>query len=113
MLSNEPPFVALPSAAPTGTDESEEPSVDSDFPTRCPVFEAAGSCRLGLKCRFLGGHMRKAEDGTVSLVEDEERKNVALTANTELNYVSPTTLKLLRTKKVRLEFSSLRTRNMQ
>jgi tRNA-dihydrouridine synthase 3 len=96
MLSNEPPFVALPSAA-SGTEEPEEPSVD--FPTRCPVFEATGSCRLGLKCRFLGGHMRKAEDGTVSLVEDEERKSVALTANTELNYVSPTTLKLLRTKK--------------
>jgi tRNA-dihydrouridine synthase 3 len=99
MLSNEPPFVALPSAA-SGTEEPEEPSVD--FPTRCPVFEATGSCRLGLKCRFLGGHMRKAEDGTVSLVEDEERKSVALTANTELNYVSPTTLKLLRTKKVGL-----------
>jgi hypothetical protein len=48
--------------------------------------------------------MRKAEDGTVSLVEDEERKNVALTANTELNFVSPTTLKLPRTKKVRLAF---------
>jgi hypothetical protein len=47
--------------------------------------------------------MRKAEDGTVSLVEDEERKNVALTANTELNLVSPTTLKLPRTK-VRLAF---------
>lgn len=57
--------------------------------------------------------MHKAEDGTVSLVEDEERKNVALTANTELNFVSPTTLKLLRTKKVRLAFSPLRTRNMQ
>lgn len=57
--------------------------------------------------------MHKAEDGTVSLVEDEERKNVSLTANTELNFVSPTTLKLLRTKKVRLAFSPLRTRNMQ
>jgi tRNA-dihydrouridine synthase 3 len=103
LLSHEPPFVALPSAAEE-IEESGGPSSVVDFPTRCPVFEATGSCRIGLKCRFLGGHMRKAEDGTVSLVEDEERKRVALTANTELNFVSPTTLKLLRTKKVDLHF---------
>lgn len=103
MLSSEPPFVTLPSDA-NDNEVSEEPSI-GDFPTRCPVFEATGTCRIGLKCRFLGGHMRKAEDGTVSLVEDEERKRVALTANTELNFVSPTTLKLLRTKKVNLLIS--------
>ena len=97
MLSNEPPFVPPP-GAPKGTDASEQPS--ADFPIRCPVFEATGSCRIGLKCRFLGGHARKAEDGTVSLVEDEGKKKATLTANTELNFVSPTTLKLLRTKKV-------------
>jgi len=89
--------VSLPSTA-KGTDAPEQPSVD--FPIRCPVFEATGSCRIGLKCRFLGGHARKTEDGTVSLVEDEEKKAVTLTANTELNFVSPTTLKLLRSKKV-------------
>ena len=49
--------------------------------------------------------MHKAEDGTVSVVEDEDRKRAALAANTELNFVSPTTLKLLRTKKVNLHFS--------
>ena len=84
--------------ATKGTDASEQPSVD--FPIRCPVFEATGSCRIGLKCRFLGGHARKAEDGTVSSVEDKGKKEVTFTANTELNFVSPTTLKLLRTKKV-------------
>jgi tRNA-dihydrouridine synthase 3 len=103
MLSNEPPFVALPSAAAKGIeDESEEPFGESefvDFPSRCPPFETTGSCRIGLKCRFLGGHMLKAEDGTVSLVEDEEKKRATLTANTELNFVSPSTLKLLRRKK--------------
>jgi hypothetical protein len=57
--------------------------------------------------------MRRAADGTVSLVEDEEKKRVTLTANTELNFVSPTTLKLLRTKKVDLHFPPFRTRNMQ
>jgi tRNA-dihydrouridine synthase 3 len=107
MLSNEPPFVALPSAAAKGIEEeSEEPfeseSESVDFPTRCPPFETTGSCRIGLKCRFLGDHMRKAEDGTVSLVEDEEKKKASLTANTELNFVSPSTLKLLRAKKVDL-----------
>ncbi len=51
--------------------------------------------------------MREAEDGSISLVEDEEKKRATLTANTELNFVSPPTLKLLRTKKVDLYFSSL------
>jgi tRNA-dihydrouridine synthase 3 len=59
-----------------------------------------GSCRLGLKCRFLGGHVRKAEDGTVVLVEDAEKKALTLAANTEHNSISPEALKLLRTKKV-------------
>ena len=98
MLSNEPPFVSLPRTGANETARSEESSVDST--TRCPVFEATGSCRLGLKCRFLGGHVRNAEDGTVALVEDEDKKSLNLTANTELNFLSPTTLKLLRTKKV-------------
>ncbi len=100
--------MALPSAA-KGIEESEEPFESEyesvDFPTRCPPFDTTGSCRLGLKCRFLGGHMHKAEDGTVSLVEDEGKKRVSLTANTELNFASPSTLKLLRTKKVCLCFS--------
>ncbi len=51
--------------------------------------------------------MREAEDGSISLVEDEEKKRATLTANTELNFVSPPTLKLLRTKKVDLYSSSL------
>lgn len=116
MLSNEPPFAALPSTAKGTEEESEEPCEPEpesiDFPTRCPPFEATGSCRIGVKCRFLGGHMRKAEDGTVSLVEDEEKKRATFTANTELNFVSPSTLKLLRAKKVGL-YSSLHTRSVK
>lgn len=105
MLNNEPPFVALPSAAKGIEEESEEPfESESEFATRCPPFETTGYCRIGVKCRFLGGHMRKAEDGTVSLVEDEEKKRAALAANTELNFISLPTLKLLRTKKVGLYF---------
>ncbi|KAN0139239.1 hypothetical protein V8E53_002740 [Lactarius tabidus] len=96
-LSNGPPFVSLPSTDANETERLEDPSVDSV--TRCPVFEVTGSCRLGLKCRFLGGHVRKAEDGTVVLVEDAEKKALTLAANTEHNSISPEALKLLRTKK--------------
>jgi len=103
MLSNESPFVSLPGTA-EGTEESDLPSVD--LPIRCPVFETTGSCRIGLKCRFLNGHVRKAKDGAVSLVEDEEKKAATLATNTELNFLSPSTLKLLRSKKVRLALSS-------
>ena len=95
MLNNDPPFVSLPS---TDANEMERPEESSVI--LCPVFEAMGSCRLGLKCRFLGAHVRKAEDGTVALVEDEEKKTLTLAANTEHNSVSPVALKLLRTKKV-------------
>jgi len=51
--------------------------------------------------------MREAEDGTVSSLEDEEKKRASLTANTELNFVSPSTLKLLRAKKVDFYFLPL------
>lgn len=114
MLSNEPPFVSLPSAAAAaqGSEDSERPSGVDTPTTRCPIFETTGACRIGLKCRFLGGHVRKAKDGTVSLVEDEERKRVSSAENTELNFISPATLKLLRSKKVDLHFS-LRTQSMQ
>ncbi len=98
MLSNEPPFVCLPSNASNKTETPEESSVDST--TRCPAFEVTGSCRVGLKCRFLGGHARKTEDGMVTLVEDEDKQALALATNTELNFVSPATLKFLRMKQV-------------
>ena len=98
MLSNESPFVSLPHAHANENEVSEKSSLDPS--TQCPVFEATGSCRLGLKCRFLGSHVRKAEDGTIALVEDESKKALTLTANTELNFISPAILKLLRTKKV-------------
>ncbi|KAI9438244.1 zinc finger dihydrouridine synthase [Lactarius indigo] len=96
-LRNEPPFVSLPGTSANETERSEGSSIDST--TRCPVFEAMGTCRLGLKCRFLGGHVRTAEEGTVALVEDEDKKALTLTTNTELNFISPATLKLLRSKK--------------
>lgn len=102
LLGNEPPFVSLPSTGENEDEDENEKAEGSsvDSTTRCPIFEATGSCRLGLKCRFLGAHVRKAEGETVALVEDEDKKALTLTANTELNFVSPGTTKLLRTKKV-------------
>ncbi|KAI0299405.1 zinc finger dihydrouridine synthase [Multifurca ochricompacta] len=96
-LDAKPRDIFFPSDITEVTEGTLESSID--FSTRCPVFEATGSCRVGLKCRFLGGHMRKAEDGTVALVEDEEKRKLTLSATTELNFVSPGMLKLLRSKK--------------
>lgn len=92
-----PPFVKTPPDAGI-PGETDDPAVK--LKTRCPVFEATGACRLGYKCRFLGGHIHKAEDGTVTVVEDEEKKKRLLSSTTELNFMSWNTTKLLRSKKV-------------
>lgn len=81
------------------TDE-KNPSVD--FSTKCPVFERTGECKHGLKCRFLGGHVREGENGALELFTDEEKKAHAAATETELNFIDPTTLKLIRTKKVKI-----------
>ncbi|KAI0061146.1 zinc finger dihydrouridine synthase [Artomyces pyxidatus] len=94
-LSDVAPFVRMPERSA----DAEGPESSVDFATRCPVFDEAGSCRLGLKCRFLGGHAQKAEDGTIILIEDDTKKATSLTSGTELNFLSAQTLKSLRTKK--------------
>ena len=99
-LSDIPPFVQTvgdAGAMQTG-DEKEESSID--FSTKCPVFEETGACRHGFKCRFLGGHVRKAEDNTLLLVQDEDRKARLMRSTTEANFLDASTMKLLRTKKV-------------
>lgn len=82
--------------------ETEQPTPQSsvDFTTHCPNFEETGSCRHGFKCRFLGGHARKNEDGTLSLIQDETKTSNTLRPSTEVNYLDGQTMKLLRTKKV-------------
>ncbi|KAI0039115.1 zinc finger dihydrouridine synthase [Auriscalpium vulgare] len=92
-LTDSPPFAKIPE---TGSEESDS---SVDFRTRCPVFDDVGICRLGVKCRFLGGHARKADDGTIQLVEDETKKVDGINATTEVNFATPNILKLLRTKK--------------
>jgi hypothetical protein len=34
---------------------------ESDIGDVCPVFEAIGICKEGWRCRWLSGHIRKAE----------------------------------------------------
>ena len=36
---------------------------ESDIGDVCPVFEAIGICKEGWRCRWLSGHIRKAESG--------------------------------------------------
>ncbi|KZT01621.1 zinc finger dihydrouridine synthase [Laetiporus sulphureus 93-53] len=95
-LINEPPFVQSPSPDVEMAD-AKHPSVD--FKTSCPVFEKTGECKHGLKCRFLGGHVREGEDGILELVVDEEKKGRAAVAEAEVNFIDANTLKMLRTKK--------------
>jgi tRNA-dihydrouridine synthase 3 len=70
-----------------------------EFNTICPVFEETGECKHGFKCRFLGGHVRKDDDGSLMLIQDEEKKARTAVSAKELNFMSPDTLKLLRSKK--------------
>ncbi|EMD37135.1 hypothetical protein CERSUDRAFT_137621 [Gelatoporia subvermispora B] len=95
-LSDLPPFLETP-----GDDEemADGETQSLDFSTICPVFEATGECRYGLKCRFLGGHVRKDENRSLELVINEEKKARAATQETELNFIDAGSLKSLRTKK--------------
>lgn len=82
------------------SDSHPTPESSVDFTTHCPNFEETGSCRHGFKCRFLGGHVRKAEDSTLTLIQDESKKSTTLRPSTEVNYLDGLTMKLLRTRKV-------------
>ena len=78
--------------------EASHPSID--WSAHCPVFEQTGECKHGMRCRFLGGHVRKTDEGKLELVVNEEKKAQTILAETELNFVSGETLKQIRTKKV-------------
>lgn len=101
-LTDTPPFVTAPNEDATMADAAE-PSID--WSAKCPVFEAVGECSQGLKCRFLGGHARKGENGEIVLIVDEERKAREIIAHTEVNFVTGETLKAIRSKKVRRHLS--------
>ncbi|KAL1741988.1 hypothetical protein HDZ31DRAFT_44249 [Schizophyllum fasciatum] len=81
-ISTEAPFYTPP---PFTVSDPENPSLDPH--TRCPIFDTMGTCKSGLKCRFLGAHVHKNEDGTLSIVTDEEKRARTVISETELNYL--------------------------
>lgn len=95
-ISDTPPYA--PAQDSLVTPHPDFPSLD--LSTVCPVFSETGECRYGFKCRFLGGHIRIAETGEMSLVGDEDKKaRAALTAH-EVNFVGADVQKALRSRKV-------------
>ncbi|KAI9068651.1 zinc finger dihydrouridine synthase [Trametes sanguinea] len=96
-LSDKPPFVRLPDVEMAEAEDAPQTSLD--FTTTCAIFQRTGECRHGLKCRFLGNHVQKKENGELELVVDEEKRARLAAAETELNFIDGDTLKKIRTKK--------------
>ncbi|KAI6126750.1 hypothetical protein F5141DRAFT_1083094 [Pisolithus sp. B1] len=95
-LQKTQPFVLVDEPPQNGTEGGES---SLDFDTTCTCFNETGECRVGFKCRFLGAHARRGDDGSVILVVDEEKKSEVALTTTELNHISPETLKIIRTRK--------------
>lgn len=93
----DPPFVKPFPEDETMTD-AESPSLDRS--TACPVYETRGECNTGLKCRFLGAHCTKNDDGTWGVTVNEEKQARAAVTEAELNFINGETLKQIRSKKV-------------
>lgn len=74
------------------------PSIDAQ--TSCPIFLRLGDCRYGLKCRFLGGHVKAADPNENSGIPVEVVKVDCPSPPEEINFVHNSTLKELRSRKV-------------
>ena len=90
---------------PSDTENSDVAGIQSslDPTTTCPVHSETGKCRYGFKCRFLGAHVKTAENGLsdeLSLVIDGEKAAHEAVSASELNFVDPVVRKQLRTRKV-------------
>ncbi|KAJ7627148.1 zinc finger dihydrouridine synthase [Roridomyces roridus] len=84
---------------PGAVDVVEEGGHSDSWKAFCPVFEEAGECRYGFRCRFLGAHLHNSDSGTPELVKDSQKVEYAAGANVETNRISGHAQKLLRTKK--------------
>ncbi|KAI0705569.1 zinc finger dihydrouridine synthase [Earliella scabrosa] len=96
-ISDVAPFVRLPDVEMSEDGEAQKSSLDPT--TTCPVFQRTGDCKHGLKCRFLGSHVRTRDDGELELVVDEEKKARVAASETEVNFLDGDTLRKIRTKK--------------
>ncbi|RDB17331.1 tRNA-dihydrouridine(47) synthase [NAD(P)(+)] [Hypsizygus marmoreus] len=108
-ISDSPPFA--PDLSKVTTPHPEYPSLD--LSTICPVFAETGGCRYGFKCRFLGGHIRTDESGTLVLVADEDKKAQAVLSKNEVNFVGPEIQKQLRSKKYPFPVADVYLRELQ
>ena len=95
--SNNPLAILDSMPEPVDSDTTFPPSIDPT--TRCFVFEEKGECRLGFKCRFLGSHVKKLDDGSLELLADSDKVAMRKIETTELNYLPAEALKLVRSKK--------------
>ncbi|EPQ51956.1 FMN-linked oxidoreductase [Gloeophyllum trabeum ATCC 11539] len=106
-----PPFVH---PSPPASDP-RQPSLDLN--TVCPVYAALGECRYGLKCRFLGAHVKVADKGEgttdLELVVDEEKKARAVSTQEEMNKVDAEVLKKVRTRKYPTPMADAYSRELQ
>lgn len=93
-----PRLISKDAPLPQNSEPGLAPSIDPE--AYCSVFNEKGECRHGFKCRFLGNHVKKSDSGELGLVVDQEKVARRSIETSELNYLSPETLKLLRTKKV-------------
>ena len=79
------------------------PSVD--LSTTCPIFLEKGGCKHGLKCRFLGGHIRHTDSGSediaaLAIARDETLSESRVRETAETNAIDQGVLKQLRSRKV-------------
>ena len=99
VLLDTSPFVA-PRSFPPQNSYEEFPSIDPS--TVCPYYSEHRRCKYGFKCRFLGGHIKRGEDGTLVLLRDPECEATAPATAIEKNGIEMSVLKSLRKKEVRL-----------
>lgn len=98
--------ISVPGSFTEDASTAESESNASDLPASvdpsaiCPVFNSKGECKHGLKCRFLGAHVRKTESGSLELLSEEDKVARRKLETTELNFLPPDVLKQLRSKKV-------------
>lgn len=92
-LKDSTPYISKP-------DSSADSEASINLSTVCPVFRERGECRHGLRCRFLGSHVRINSLGNVELATDEEKVARRTIETTELNYIGVDVLKQVRSRKV-------------
>lgn len=60
------PFVSASPRVPGATEGDDALGKTVDLATQCPVAADIGYCTYGWRCRFLGGHVRRAEGDAAS-----------------------------------------------